>query len=436
MSERSDPFDPGFTEGNHLLDQLREITEDLERRVTDCDIDLYYRAAWTVHVTQSDGEPSYRETEGHDEGLAVSVRRRADDADGFAACSGLSPSAARHALAQALDDLTVSGRPQTSVPIVLPADGGLSDHDLLPALPSAAALTGWLDRATQLVNQLSPRRSGESIESWVEATRTIELWHGTRGITAARGRSRAWAMLRTRPADHSTGTPRPLMTASRSWEGLNESAWSGLLADRWRGTARRSSRVGELGRVAVLIAPEAAAILVATLVRACHGSLDHIGRRVGPGWSVSDRPRDDGALFGGTFDDCGFPTANLELADGSRLLSVIDGAGHQRRASFRDRPAPRYSHLVVSAPEGSVPSRCLIVTGLSIHPLTVREWAIEFDGGLISDGGVAGAVRGFLHDSPATLVERCVGGIGPAQSNQHGVITPALLFDGLQAVLD
>jgi hypothetical protein len=182
----------------------------------------------------------------------------------------------------------------------------------------------------------------------------------------------------------------------------------------------------------VLFNPECSAELGLGLVKAFHDPLLDLGTPVSAAWSVTDDPTDPGALFGGKFDDAGFPTAAKTLWRGGRVVDRLRGAGHYRRPSYRDRPGPMPTHLVVDVPASKPPSRFLLVTRMTLHPLGPLRWGLEVDGAVLDDGQPASGIRGgFIATSPMELARRCVASVGPTRESHLGVRTAALLFHGL-----
>jgi hypothetical protein len=173
------------------------------------------------------------------------------------------------------------------------------------------------------------------------------------------------------------------------------------------------------GEKALLFTPESAAKLVSALVRSFHGDEGNIGRGVGPGWRITDDPLSPAALFGGSFDDAAFTTERRPLAEGGRICGAITGAGNLIRPSFRDPPQPMPAHLIVEPPPAEPPQDPFIVSDLTIHPLSAGEWALQCGDSVLNSG-------------PEELIRKCVAGIGPSRLSNAGVLTPALLFEGLQ----
>jgi hypothetical protein len=169
-----------------------------------------------------------------------------------------------------------------------------------------------------------------------------------------------------------------------------------------------------------MFTPECAATLVSALVRYFHADESSLGRPAGPGWRVAEDPRSPKALFGGSFDDAAFPTERRLLADGERICGAITGAGNLIRSSFRDPPEPLPAHLVVEPPAVEPTEAPAVISELTIHPLAPGELALQIG-------------ERIVKSSPAELILKCVGGVGPSRLSHRGVLTPALLFEGLES---
>jgi hypothetical protein len=90
------------------------------------------------------------------------------------------------------------------------------------------------------------------------------------------------------------------------------------------------------------------------------------------------------------------------------------------------------THLNIDVPGVQPPSRFLLVTRMTLHPLGALRWGLEVDGAVLDDGQPAARVRsGFISTSPPELARRCAASVGPHRQSYLGVQTPALLFDGL-----
>jgi hypothetical protein len=148
---------------------------------------------------------------------------------------------------------------------------------------------------------------------------------------------------------------------------------------------------------------------------------------------VADEPLAPDALFGGSFDDAGFPTRRRVLADGARGIGTVDGPGCLRRPSYRDPPRAQPFHPVLEDGPEDPGGDGLLVSELAVHPLPDGRWILECDGILRRGAEWGPAVRGgLISTNPALLARCCVARVGPARSSHRGVRTPALLFEGLQ----
>jgi hypothetical protein len=184
------------------------------------------------------------------------------------------------------------------------------------------------------------------------------------------------------------------------------------------------------GAHALLLTPECSARIALALARELHEA-EAGDLAVGPGWRVADEPAARDALFGADFDDLGHPTSRVELADGQRRLAVLDRPGHYRRSSFRDRPQLRPFHLVVAATPGEPAPGTLLVDRLEIHP-TGEAWVLLACGRTMrAEGSWPRFSDVRIRTSPPELALRCVAGVGPPRESHLGVVTPALLFEGL-----
>ena len=162
---------------------------------------------------------------------------------------------------------------------------------------------------------------------------------------------------------------------------------------------------------------------MAALARALHGPGSPVGGRVGPGWRLVDDPLEDGVLHGGLFDDSGFPTARRALADGERIVGVIDGPGNLRRASFRDPPAPLPSGIRVETASAAPPARAIRVSSIVLHAHGSSDWTVEVAGPAFRPG--------FFRLPPRDLAKRCVAASGELQTDRRGIATPSLLLENV-----
>jgi len=389
------------------------VTAILEALALDAgggELELYRRSSRVAR--RSRGPAGAARSSGKDAGLAVRWRPPGERRFRFAASTGGREADARWCLAQAVRSGGVEDPGEAQQ---LPA-GSFDDRDPADDRPSEAALRDWLGSAWgHLEERVEP------IAAWVEVAHTTETWASTAGLAAVRVRRRAWAGARVR------GALRPLLVAARGLESLSTSAWSEVWDSRGPGAAGSAHGAPRSG-APVTFAPEAAASVVAAVLRAFGAAAP-----AGDGWRVTDAPLDPGAVFGATFDDAGFPTRARVLGDGRTAVPAGAAAGTLRRASFRDRPEPRWFRLRVE-PGRTVaePPRGLWVEAVRIHP-TGEAWRLEVDGALVGGGGRrGGAVRGaVLRAGPEDLVTRCVAGSGAPLETHLGVRTPALVFERL-----
>jgi hypothetical protein len=376
--------------------------------------ELYHRASTTLRARRERNRKDLAVRLGREEGLALRAVTGPGERVAFSAASGggeeslawLAERVRRGHGAAGDEAARWDTRP-----------GLLVDRDPPASFPDEDDLGGWLDRG---IAEL--RLSAES--AWIEVAATVETWVATDGCRASRTRSRAWACAQ--PARE--GVP-PLLVAGRGWGELSPAGWAELQADRtWpRGRPGRTPS----GPTAVLFSPEASAVLVVGLARSFHADPSALGRPVGPAWRLEDKPLDEGALFGGLFDDARFVTARRELADGSEVVGLVTGPGHLRRHSFRDPPHPSPAHLVVPPRAGALPARGVLVSRLRLHSLGADDWVLECAGGVIERGEPGPRVEGTIRIPPGDLVRRCTATFGEPRESYRGVNTAALLFEGL-----
>lgn len=412
-----------------LLQCLRDEHRALERGRVDGELELFHRASVVLRVGRTDKSDPVLRGIGREDGVAVRIVRSGRGDERFAAASGSGSRSLRWALenARSLGSRGAGGaRPWAAGPVEL------SDREEVDRLPSPAELSSWLARSWERLRS-GPAVGGlvEPESGWVEAAATVECLVGSGGLAAVRTRTRAWAMARMRALDPAVRAPRPLFVASRRWDRLPECGWAAAAKERlWSGGALAGSWGG---RSNVTFTPEAAALLVAGLVRALHTGAGSSAIPVGPGWSVADDPLGPASLFGAQFDDAGFPTRRRTLADGERGTGAVAGPGTLRRPSFRDPPQELPFQPVLEAGEEDPGDHGLRVSELAIHPLPDGSWVLECDGILRRGAEWGPLVRGGLISTrPATLVRSCAARVGPARPSHRGVLTPALRFEGLR----
>jgi hypothetical protein len=372
------------------------------------EVELYARTSRRIRVS-IDAGGRLRVDRGTDEGLAV----RAFDARrrilGFAAASGLDPGdGARAAQRAEADAVPFDGERPWSRRAGAWTDGTES----FPDLPSTDDLAAWLAGAV--------RRSScvPTEDPWVEASSTIETsW--TREGSWRRSRLRIWGIVVGPCVASPKAEPVPRVVAARSLSALPSDPWP-VHGGAGRSRSCRSE--------SVVFDGDALAAVVPTLVRALADNGPAHRVRVGPGWVVRDDPTDPAALVGGPWDDAGFPTRPVSLADGRTIVGRIAGPGSFRRGSFRDLPEPAPTLLRVEPPAVVSSPGDVRIVAARIHPLEGR-WILEVDG----TDPKGGAFHGLLiRTDPRGLVARCVGGVGPAVLRAGTVLTPALRFEGLR----
>ena len=377
------------------------------------EVELYARASRRVRVS-IDADGALHVDHGIDEGLAVRVHEPARKTLGFAAASGLGAAeAARAARRAEADAVPFDGERPWSDRGGVRTDGA----EAPPDLPPAEALADWLTGAL--------RRSGAvpAEDPWVEASSTLEAAWTTEGGWV-RSRLRVWGILVAPCVAVAGAEPVPRVVAVRDPAGLPSDPWP------LHGTAARaaSRRAVAARSGSVVFDGEALAPLVPALVRALADTGPRGATRVGPGWVLKDDPTDPEAPVGGMWDDAGFATAVVRLADGHEVVGRIAGPGSFRRGSFRDPPEPAPTLLRVEPPAVDPPPGGVRIVAVRIHPLDGR-WLLEVDG---VDPTGAAFHGGLVRTDPLELAARCVGGIGPAALRAGAVLTPALRFERLR----
>jgi len=395
-------------------DELTEVARRLRSRAQVAHVELYHRLSRTVRITHAleDGHDRVFSGMGIDEGTALRLWRAGEQGVHFSAVSGSSRAAIEEAAERALRG-PVSDAPDE------PGSGaeGRDDHDDVPA-PDEAQLVGWLATARE--------RFGQPVaQSWIEAAETVETWITDGEVGGCRSRARGWALLEPEPSERAAG--QPLILASRAWNRLDPEGFGRLFAGRV--ASGPELHEPEPTDAPVLFSPETSATLVSTLIRT--GLSFDMGLPVGPGLQVTDAPDEPDALFGGRFDDLGLRASRQAVADGRSLLR-LPASGRYRRPSFRDVPVALPAHLVVAPPESAPPQRRWSVHRLAIHVLSAERWILELDATSWKRGEPAGCIRGaHVATGPRELLAGCFAGVGPAAASHRGVLTPALLFEGL-----
>ncbi|MBZ5638934.1 MAG: hypothetical protein LAO51_09295 [Acidobacteriia bacterium] len=358
--------------------------------------------------------------------MALRARRRGEGYS-FVACSGGGRDALDRALSLSRQALS-QGTPEEE----LWATGtGEALLDLEPGLvlPGLTELATWLNEAVAL-GEKSMGGTGQVLgAAWVEAGLTVETLVAEGGLLAARSRGRVWALAMVRNNGRTSLPERPKVLAARSLKEMATDGWA-ISKDRdaLRAASGRAPDVGDLA-----ITGDAAALLVASLVNRLHGSGAMAGQTVGRAWRVRDDPWDPAGLAGGRFDDAGFPTSLLVLADGSSVVGRLGLRGHLRRPSFRDLPTPMFTTLRVEGMNDPMPGGGFRAAGLRIHRLEADRWILDLEGSWIHRGRPAGGLERLqLGVRPQDLVARCTGSTGQAVGHANGVVTPTLVFEGIR----
>lgn len=365
-------------------------------------LELYQRVALTRRVELEVGDDRCRPVDGFESGAAI----RTAGSDRLLAASG----SADRILAQ----LSMSPPVASPDPGWNLAASDAVDLDRGAELPSIELMERWLRE--NAANELVEVRS-----VWAEVALTLECWSNGRH-TQKRLRGRGWAAWT--PREVGRMSPRPVVAAARNWRRLSE-----FDPDQaWRERERHRGRAIPWPKGAVIVlSPDVSASLAFRLAIVLHADGAQIGESVGAGWRLFDRPLDRTALFGADRDDAGYPTAQIELANGERTLNSWSRRGCQRRGSYRDLPQPAPTCLELMPPPVEVPSSAIWVTDLTIHPGAAGEWLLELHGRPYPEG--VGMEPHWVRIRPQALAQACRGGVGESRQGIQGVRTPALLFD-------
>jgi hypothetical protein len=423
-----EPLSDAAHDVERSLELVASRCAELEAHAGGLQIELYHRSSCAVRAARradSDGVLLHR---GRDEGSALRVRAGDGAAMGFYATSGSSSARLREGLARCREALTRAERSEADEWPSRDGAAALRDLESRPScFPGPSEAADWLAEAWAGLAERARTSGLRPLEGWVEAASTIETWGTGEGWSACRTRLRGWAGVRLLREQASAGIGRPMIVARRRWADLSPRAWVEMLEDRCVPTGDPDP-VSE-SRSMVLFDPQASSALVVALERVL--SADE-RQPVGPAWRLADAPQAPEAVSGGLFDDVGLPTARCVLADGEWTTCPGAGAGRFRRPSFRDRPTVMSTHLVVEGDrEEAPPPSGLLVSGLTIHPLSRDVWVLLLDATLLDQGRPGRALApAVIRIAPRELVRRCVATVGPARQAQ-AVSTAALLFDDL-----
>jgi len=409
-----------MTMADQAVEQAIELTR---RRMRGERFELYGRVAETSRITRTGSVVEPLRRDGHDEGLALRwVREGAEVV--FAASSGLGTDAVEtvtRQIRQLPARAGASSAPMADSPLSTPVD---ADPEV--GQPDSDRLLEWLDEALGRLSDEIRTVPGLALhDAWVEVARTAEFCCNPGGVVQ-RSRRRVWAMARLKGGR--AAVRRPLVGAARSLDRLATGDW----ADRLRSRDPQELPDRSPDGLLTLFSPETSAVLVNAMARTVHREGKRSDVSVGTGWDLRWEPNATGALMGGAFDDVAMQGEARRLADGNRALASLGGPGWWRRPSFRDPPQLVAQNLVL--PDGSKPPEnpCFWVTDATIHPMGAQGWLLQLSGTVRQAGEPIGSVaERFLRCTPAELVQRCVGRVGESKQSHLGLVTPALLFRGL-----
>ena len=384
-----------------LIDRARALWHGVSHRKTKARVELFAKVSLRSKVTRGyqRSDASFDHTQ--ETGLAIRVMRTGHDHAGFAAASGLSSEVVRWAM-----DTACSFGAQASALAPSPSDvvePERWDLDAEDDLPSEDALTAGVMSRPNL--------------EWVEAGTTLEVLIGAEGWLAARRRHRVWAL---------DGRDGARIVAQRGFAG-----WGHLLEDACpEASAGADPNSGDLG--VVVLTPDAASPVVASLVESFHGAGAPSATRSGPGWNVADDPSRSEGLAGGTFDDAGFPATTRVLATDGLWVGKLGGPGTLRRGSFREPPTESATNLSMPSGETNlIPGEAVVARRCRVLRLSNEIWVLELD--LNDVASPLGRNRVWVRVRPHELLEACAGRLGGSRVTSGGPIVPGLLFEGLSA---
>jgi hypothetical protein len=409
-----------------LLLNGQRLHDEATRVVAGSTVEFFHRFSLRVRASLTPPDTRARFIETREEGLAIRLDHGARGYS-FVACSGGGEAALHRALflvGRALPQVKRGGELWA-----IGTGGTLLDLEPCAALPTFASLASWLETAIGLGAGSAERSRAILGSAWVEAGLTVETLVADGGLAASRCRGRAWALAMARRQGPDPFPERPLILAARNLEELPVDGWAKPLDQQVDAASSGRLRAG----TALVVGGGAAASLVASLAGSFHGYGCAIGRTVGRAWKLRDDPLEAAGLAGGRFDDTGFPTRPLVLADGRTTLGSLGTRGHYRRPSFRDPPAPMFSTLIVEERHDPMPSKAFRAHGLRVHRLAPDRWVLDLEGVQFERGRPIGSFERLRQAvRPADLLAGCRRSIGPAALHANGVATPTLVFEGLR----
>lgn len=410
MTERCDPF--------RFLERAEGLQRHAGARSRGRPVELFLRSSRRVTATADRFRPlsPFDSLQiGLEEGVAIRVREDRTGASGFSAAAGADEAAVGWAVERAVLALGWCGR-QGQGPEWAGGDGKIRVDVCAAGRPSSSELGHWL--ATTMADLGREVSSGS-----LDAALVVECIVNDLGVRAVRMRQRFVARFRFEPRK-AEGRKR-----YRTFVGTDLSILGRAIASAFEECPGESGQAcpGGDGFPFLLLLPNAAASLVRALVEALHSDRRTVGLPVGRGWVVAEDPLAPDAPFGASFDDAGFESRAVELADGRTVTGAIEGPGLLRRPSFRDPPGPLALNLRVKADPVPLPPRSLPVLDLRVLPAE-DGWLLEFTVGGRAEA--PGERRRFAKSRPEELVLGVLGAVGEAQATWKGVVTPSLLLEG------
>jgi hypothetical protein len=390
------PDSSPMLEPDALVDRARQLWRSVRRGVGRNRFDLFLKIARRKRAHREHAGDRTSTSETMESGLAMRMARPGATVASFAACSGVSD----ESLAWVLSTV---GQEGAGAVVDMPEPRSVveplrTDLDLDHAPPMAEELESWVADRKEV--------------AWIECGSTYEVVVGDEGWVAVRGRHRSWAMTENLEEG-------PRLFASRGLAPPNVTKWA-------CGTITDGPKPGSPSAT-VIFSPAAAAAIIGGLVRAMQGGEIPPGIPVGAGLCVADDPRHPAGLSGGSFDDAGFEARRTILADGRQAVGPLPRAGTLRRASFRDPPSNAPSTLVVfSDAPIRMSERAPIISHCRVLPVAPGEWVLDLGPGSANDHPSIARI------APEALVERCLGTVGPPVVCADGVITPGLVFTGIE----
>jgi hypothetical protein len=92
-----------------------------------------------------------------------------------------------------------------------------------------------------------------------------------------------------------------------------------------------------------------------------------------------------------------------------------------------------FSTLVLEGGGDPMPSKGFSARDLRVHRLAPDRWVLDLLGTWLHEGRPSASIdRLRLPVHPLNLVARCTRSVGPSQHFANGVVTPALVFEGLR----